>query len=58
LTEYFASIDMASYYRFIFAWDAVKQRWKLLDAKEGGVLKPGQAFWIYMYKEAVLIPPL
>jgi hypothetical protein len=55
--EYFASIDTASYYRFIYIWDTVKQNWKLLDAKGGGVLKPGQAFWIYMYEEAVLIPP-
>ena len=57
LAEYFASIDMASYYRFIYIWDTVKQNWKLIDAKGGGVLKPGQAFWIYMYEEAVLIPP-
>ena len=56
LSEYLASIDNTGFYHFIFTWDTSQQGWKMIDMQKG-VLKPGQAFWICMYEEAVLIPP-
>jgi len=58
VAEYLASVRNASYFRILFVWDAVKQKWDILDREKAGAqLAPGQGFWIYMYEEEVLIPP-
>jgi len=50
------SLPTSNYFGTIFVWDSSSARWDIIVIGKEGVLKPGQAFWIYMYKEEVLIP--
>jgi hypothetical protein len=59
VTYYLASVREANYFRILYVWNAEDQSWGILD-RENPAAKfvPGQGFWIYMYEEEVLIPPL
>ena len=64
-TEYFASLESGSYYRWIYIYNPTTQRWELVDIITGKdaadadrKLKPGEAFWIYLYKDQILVPPV
>jgi len=56
-SDYLASLETDSYYTRLYTWNAEAQRWMSVSA-DGGSLTPGQGFWIYMYKEQTLIPPV
>ncbi|MEM1589358.1 MAG: hypothetical protein QW175_02945 [Candidatus Bathyarchaeia archaeon] len=57
---YLGSLEPASYFRWLYVWNAPTQSWIMVDTKSGqaGTLNPGQAFWIYLYKDQDLIPPI
>ncbi len=62
-SDYLASLEPGSHFRYIYIWDAENQVWVMVDTKEPTTfpyyqLSPGQGFWIYMYKEQDLIPPI
>jgi hypothetical protein len=59
VADYLASVRNASYFRILYVWNAEFQSWYILDRDNPGAqFVPGQGFWIYMYEEEVLIPPL
>ncbi|MDI6905609.1 MAG: right-handed parallel beta-helix repeat-containing protein [Candidatus Bathyarchaeia archaeon] len=59
VAEYLASVRNASYFKILFVWDAKKQAWDIRNRDDPThKFTPGQGFWIYMYEEEVLIPPL
>jgi hypothetical protein len=59
VTYYLASVREANYFRILYVWDAEDQSWGILDRNDPTAqFVPGQGFWIYMYEEEVLIPPL
>jgi hypothetical protein len=63
---YVASLTLtattASYFRFVYVWDAQYQYWYVVDLYANSpfdyYLEPGQGFFIYMYSSQTLIPPL
>jgi len=54
--EYLLSLEADTYFEYIYIWDAENQNWLMLDS--GDTLQPGQGFWIWMYEDQYLIPPL
>lgn len=58
--DYVESLESGSYFRWLYVWDAETQSWSMVDTLEGstGTLSPGQAFWIYLYVDQDLIPPI
>ncbi len=58
MTDYLSSLQPGSYFRYIYTWDAKMQKWVLIDTQSSVTLKPGQGFWIWMYKKQEFIPPL
>jgi hypothetical protein len=59
-SDYLESLESGSYFRWIYVWDPEDQNWSMIDTKPAtsGTLSPGQAFWIYMYSEQDLVPPI
>ncbi|MEM0095125.1 MAG: hypothetical protein QW660_00590 [Candidatus Bathyarchaeia archaeon] len=59
-SDYLESLEPGSYFRWLYVWDAASQSWTMVDTKTGsaGTLCPGQAFWIYLYQDQDLIPPV
>ncbi|MDH7607462.1 MAG: hypothetical protein QHH12_06860 [Candidatus Bathyarchaeota archaeon] len=58
--DYVESLEPGSYFRWLYVWDAATQSWIMVDTKEDSsdMLYPGQAFWIYLYTDQDLIPPI
>ncbi|MEM3722376.1 MAG: hypothetical protein QXF53_01740 [Candidatus Bathyarchaeia archaeon] len=58
--EYLESLEPGSYFRWLYVWNAATQSWTMIDTKSGSAdtLYPGQAFWIYLYQDQDLIPPI
>jgi len=58
--DYLESLEPGSYFRWLYVWNAETQSWSMVDTKEAstGALYPGQAFWIYLYVDQDLIPPI
>ncbi len=59
-SDYVESLEQRSYFRWLYVWDAATQSWTMVDTKpeSSGTLYPGQAFWIYLYTDQDLIPPI
>jgi uncharacterized protein YbdZ (MbtH family) len=59
-SRYVESLEPGSYFRWLYVWNATTQSWSMVDTKPAtsGKLYPGQAFWIYMYKDQDLVPPI
>jgi hypothetical protein len=56
---YLGSLDTNSYYRYVYVWNAKDQRWMMVKAvADSGKLSPGQGFWILLYSDQTLIPPV
>jgi hypothetical protein len=59
---YLESLEPGSYFRWLYIWNAtsIPQSWSMIDTKPAtsGTLRPGQAFWIYLYKDQDLVPPI
>jgi hypothetical protein len=58
MTDYLASLQSGSYFIYIYTWNATTQNWIMIDTRSSTQLKPSQAFWIYMYTNQSLIPPI
>jgi uncharacterized protein YbdZ (MbtH family) len=59
ITEYLSSLESNSFYKYVYIWDATKQAWTMVNATDpNNKLSPGTAFWIYMYKDQTLVPPV
>jgi hypothetical protein len=63
--DYVASLQytsvLQSYFRFAYVWDAEIQQWYTVDllGNFGSTyFYPGQGFWVYMYSNQTLIPPV
>ncbi len=56
VSSYLASLPSASYFTYIYVWDPSAQTWLMASGSE--MLSPGQGFWIYMYSDQTLIPPI
>lgn len=63
--DYVASLQstsvLQSYFRFVYAWDAESQNWFIIDLTGSYYpyyLYPGQGFYMYLYNDQVLIPPI
>jgi len=63
--DYVASLQstlvLQSYFRFVYAWNAQNQNWFTIDLTGNYwpyYIYPGQGFWIYMYNDQTLIPPV
>jgi hypothetical protein len=63
--DYVASLQstlvLQSYFRFAYLWDADSQQWFTVDLTGNYYpyyLYPGQGFWIYLYNDQTLIPPI
>jgi len=59
-SAYVESLETDSYYRWLYVWNAQTQSWSMVDTNPAtrGTLGPGQAFWIYLYKDQDLVPPI
>jgi len=59
-SRYLESLEPGSYFRWLYIWNAEDQSWRMVDTKPetSGPLSPGQAFWIYLYKDQDLVPPI
>jgi len=57
---YLESLEPGSYFRWLYVWDAAAQSWTMVDTRPEStdLLAPGQAFWIYLYQDQDLIPPI
>jgi len=57
---YVSSLQEGTYFRYLFVWDAQNQRWKMVDTNvtSPGTLSPGQGFWILLYEDQTLVPPV
>lgn len=56
VSQYLSSLPTASYFTYIYVFDAATQTWSM---KSGGdMLQPGWGFWIFMYSDQTLIPPI
>jgi hypothetical protein len=59
ITDYLNSLETGSFYKYVYVWDAEKQAWTMVDAtKSANMLSPGTAFWIYLYRDQTLVPPV
>jgi uncharacterized protein YbdZ (MbtH family) len=58
ITDYLNSLETGSFYKYVYVWDAAKQAWTMVDATKPNILNPGTAFWIYLYKDQTLVPPV
>jgi hypothetical protein len=56
VSSYLASLPSASYFTYIYVWDPSAQTWLMASGSQ--MLSPGQGFWIYMYSDQTLIPPI
>jgi len=58
--EYIVSLEEASYFSTVYVWDAVTPAWSTLNVAEETTndILPGQGFWIWMYSDQNLIPPM
>ncbi|MEM2263190.1 MAG: hypothetical protein QW160_03125, partial [Candidatus Bathyarchaeia archaeon] len=56
---YLESLEPGSF-RWLYVWDAAAQSWTMVDTRPEStdLLAPGQAFWIYLYQDQDLIPPI
>jgi len=54
---YLSSLQEGTYFRLLFVWDAQNQRWSMVDTAGSDTLAPGQAFWILLYEDQILVPP-
>jgi len=54
---YLSSLQEGTYFRLLFVWDAQNQRWSMVDTADSDTLAPGQAFWILLYEDQILVPP-
>jgi hypothetical protein len=57
IATYIASLESASYFPYVYVWDAETQNWTMLHTTEDS-LEVGQGFWIWMYEDQYLIPPI
>jgi len=56
---YLSSLQSGTYWTYLYVWDAQSKAWQTVKvADDGDRLYPGQGFWIYMYEDQRLIPPL
>jgi len=55
---YLQSLTPGSYFKFVYEWDAKGQAWTAIDTSQPYTFKPGQALWIYVYKDEILVPPI
>ena len=57
---YLSSLEAGSYFRYLFAWDAQNQKWEMIDTdlSSSDILTPGQGFWILLYEDQTLVPPV
>jgi hypothetical protein len=55
---YFQSLTPGSYFKFVYEWDAKVQAWTVIDTGQPYTFKPGQALWIYVYEDEILVPPI
>jgi hypothetical protein len=46
-----------TYFAYIYVWDAIGQTWQMKTGSSD-TLSPGQGFWIWMYSNQTLIPPI
>ena len=59
VATYLSSLPNATYFKYIYAWDATTQSWNMLDRENAAHnLSPGMGFWIWMYSDETLIPPI
>ena len=59
ITDYLNSLETGSFYKYVYVWDAAKQAWTMVDAtSSANKLSPGKAFWIYLYRDQTLVPPV
>lgn len=61
--QYVASLQSASYFRWLDAWDPSAQQWVTIDTATSNpigtqYITPGQGFFIYTYSAQTLIPPV
>jgi len=54
---YLGSLESGSYFPYVYVWDAENQRWVMRDVSADS-LDPGEGFWIWMYEDQYLIPPI
>jgi hypothetical protein len=59
-SAYVESLETGSYFRWLYVWDSETQSWEMVDTNPStsGQISPGQAFWIYLYKDQDLVPPI
>jgi hypothetical protein len=61
--QYVASLQSASYFRWLYAWNPSTQQWVTIDTATSGPyigtpnILPGQGFFILMYSNQTLVPP-
>jgi hypothetical protein len=56
VSTYLSSLEADTYFKYIYVWDAENQNWLMLSGSDN--LQPGQGFWIWIYEDQYLIPPL
>jgi len=56
VSEYLASLEPESYFEYVYVWNGESQSWSMLGGSDS--LSPGEGFWIWMYEDQYLIPPL
>lgn len=56
--NYVESLEQLSYFRWLYVWNAEPQMWRMVDTSEADDLYPGQGFWIYLYIDQDLVPPI
>ncbi|MEM4453040.1 MAG: hypothetical protein QW182_07575, partial [Thermosphaera sp.] len=57
VSEYLGSLQEKSYYPILFGWNPYSQTWRIIDARSNETVRYGEAVYIYMYTQQVLIPP-
>jgi len=55
--EYIESLELGSYFSTVYIWDAETPAWDTINTV-ADELFPGQGFWIWMYSDQNLIPPM
>lgn len=56
VTSYLSSLPSLTYFTYIYVWDAIGQTWLMKSGSD--LLLPGCGFWIWMYSNQTLIPPI
>jgi hypothetical protein len=56
VTEYLSSLPTESRFTYIYLWDPSLQTWLMRQTTYE--MSPGQGFWIWMYSDQTLIPPI